>query len=380
MQQLQRCRAVQDPFEAKKLEHPLHRVAGCDNVDVCRRVLQVAHDHGERSHTATVDKAQLSEVDKHRIMSLAVEVCDGFLENDRSRHVQLAGQRDERYAIAFVNPCFEDRCVSPAIRPVHLAPFGLNSLLTLGQGQGSRRPGAGVWRRHHTPLSRSVRRRLVASREVPISSVSMNREIEARLVVLVADGSESRREAIAETIRELGHDVVARESSLAEIARITAMEHPDVAIVVVNEAGEHALKLIDRIVHEATCPVIAVLDVEDRAFVREAAKRGIFAYIAGDESEELQSSIDIVLRRFAEYHNLEAAFGRRAITERAKGILMERHGIDEDAAFAMLRDHARRHGLKVVDLAQSVASVRALLPHASSEERLVGESQRGDLS
>jgi response regulator NasT len=201
----------------------------------------------------------------------------------------------------------------------------------------------------------------------------MNREHEARLVVLVADGSESRREAIAKAIQRLGHDVVARESSLAEIARITVMEHPDVAIVVVNEAGEHALKLIDRIVHEATCPVIAVLDVEDRAFVREAAKRGIFAYIAGDESDELQSPIDIVLRRFAEYHNLEAAFGRRAITERAKGILMERHGIDEDEAFAMLRDHARRHGLKRVDVAQSIASVRALLPQSSSEER-VGES------
>lgn len=206
----------------------------------------------------------------------------------------------------------------------------------------------------------------------------MNREHEARLVVLVADGSESRREAIIKTIRGLGHDVVDRKASLAEMARITAMEHPDVAIVVVNEAGEHALKLIDRIVHEATCPVIAVLDVEDSAFVREAAKRGIFAYIAGDESEELQSSIDIVLRRFAEYHNLEAAFGRRAITERAKGILMERHGIDEDAAFAMLRDHARRHGMKLVDLAQSIASVRALLPNTSSEER-VGESPRGNL-
>ena len=46
----------------------------------------------------------------------------------------------------------------------------------------------------------------------------------------------------------------------------------------------------------------------------------------------------IVLRRFAEYHDLEGAFGRRALTERAKGILMERHSIDEDRAFEMLRE------------------------------------------
>lgn len=43
-------------------------------------------------------------------------------------------------------------------------------------------------------------------------------------------------------------------------------------------------------------------------------------------------SLDIVLRRFAEYHDLEGAFGRRAITERAKGILMERHSVDDATA------------------------------------------------
>ena len=85
--------------------------------------------------------------------------------------------------------------------------------------------------------------------------------------------------------------------------------------------------------HEATCPAIAVLDVQDRDFINEAAKRGIFAYIAnGHDPQEMQSAIDIVLRRFAEYHALEGAFGRRAVTERAKGILMERHDIDEQAA------------------------------------------------
>jgi AmiR/NasT family two-component response regulator len=186
-------------------------------------------------------------------------------------------------------------------------------------------------------------------------------EHESRLVVLVADGSGARRQQVVRTIQELGHEV-AREASISEIGRVTAEAHPDVAFVVLDESGAHALELIDSIVHEAACPVIALLDVEDPAFVKEAAKRGIFAYIAGNESEEMESSIDIVLRRFAEYHNLEAAFGRRAVTERAKGILMERHGVDEDAAFKMLRDHARRHGLKLVHVAESIVTTRDLLP------------------
>jgi AmiR/NasT family two-component response regulator len=130
-----------------------------------------------------------------------------------------------------------------------------------------------------------------------------------------------------------------------------------------HEGTTKALELIDRIVHEAACPVIAVLDVQDRGFINEAAKRGIFAYIAdGGDPQKMQSAIDIVLRRFAEYHDLEGAFGRRAVTERAKGILMERHGIDEQAAFEMLRDQSRRTHRKLIDVADAVTTGHPLLP------------------
>jgi response regulator NasT len=116
-------------------------------------------------------------------------------------------------------------------------------------------------------------------------------------------------------------------------------------------------------VREAACPVIAILDVQDRAFIDKAARLGIFSYIAhGGDVEEMQSSIDIALERFAEYHALEGAFGRRAITERAKGILMERHGIGEQQAFQLLRDHARSTNRKIVDVAESVVASHRLLP------------------
>ena len=184
-----------------------------------------------------------------------------------------------------------------------------------------------------------------------------------RLRVLVSDGPGVRLDEVTRTIAGLGHDVIARESSLPDVARITATERPDVAVVIVHEGTAKALQLIDRIVHEAACPVIAVLDVQDGAFINEAAQRGIFAYIAhGHDPQEMQSSIDIVLRRFAEYHALEGAFGRRAVTERAKGILMERHGIDEQAAFDMLRNEARRTQRKVIELAEAVVASQPMLP------------------
>src|SRR5207342_3736491 len=102
-----------------------------------------------------------------------------------------------------------------------------------------------------------------------------------------------------------------------------------------GESSDHALGLIEKIVKEAACPVIVLLHAPDPTFVREASKRGVFAYITDADATDWQSSIDIVLRRFTEYHDLEGAFGRRALIERAKGILMERHSINDASAFEM---------------------------------------------
>jgi AmiR/NasT family two-component response regulator len=188
-----------------------------------------------------------------------------------------------------------------------------------------------------------------------------------RLRILVSDGKGHRLEEVTHTVTSLGHEVVGH-SSLGEVAASTASIRPDAAIVIVGESSEHALELIGRTVTEAACPVIAILDVEDEAFIRDAAKRGIFAYITmGREAAALQSSLDVVLSRFAEYHGLEGAFARRAITERAKGILMERHSVDEKLAFEMLRDEARRSNRKIIEIAEAVTVSVNLLPRLPVE-------------
>jgi ANTAR domain len=96
--------------------------------------------------------------------------------------------------------------------------------------------------------------------------------------------------------------------------------------------------------------VIALLSVRNPAYVREAAKRGAFAYIVDGDAEELQIAIEITLQRFAEYQNLQGAFGRRALIEQAKGILMARHAIDQRHAFQLLRSHSQQAGRKLVDV------------------------------
>jgi response regulator NasT len=89
----------------------------------------------------------------------------------------------------------------------------------------------------------------------------------------------------------------------------------------------------------------------------------------------VQAAIEVAMRRYREaqrlsekVEQLETALERRGLIERAKGILMERHRIQEREAFEMLRDHARSSSKRVLDVAQIVIDGHALLPRAPSRD------------
>lgn len=184
----------------------------------------------------------------------------------------------------------------------------------------------------------------------------------SRLRVLIADETTERLVVLASIVRDLGHDTIAAETAVGDVGAVTAREHPDVALVALGESSEHALALISKIAGESECPVIAVLQAADVAFITEAARRGVFAYVIESDQDALASALEIVLLRFADYHSLESAFARRALIEPAKGVLMERHGIEEAAAFELLRGHARRNNQTIVDISHAVIQGHLLLP------------------
>lgn len=174
------------------------------------------------------------------------------------------------------------------------------------------------------------------------------------LRVLIADEEQRRVTEIADVISGLGHSVVAQLLDASEIAEATRREHPDVAIVGVDGRQSHALDLISAIVKQAACPVIADIEGDDDSFLKNAARRGIFAYVKHGEQPGMEHALDIVLSRYAEFNRLHGALRTGAIIEQAKGILMERHGISADEAFAELRTRARNTNQSVLDVAQAV--------------------------
>jgi AmiR/NasT family two-component response regulator len=189
------------------------------------------------------------------------------------------------------------------------------------------------------------------------------------LRVLIADEDKAALQHLGSVLEDLGHEVTPYVVSVADAIELISTEDPDLAIVVVHKDDEHALALIQETVEYASGPVIAQTRDGDVEFVARAAERGISAWIESATPEIVQGAIEVALRRYEEaaqlqvkVDQLESALERRAVIERAKGIVMERHGVDERAAFELMRDHARAQNRRVVDVAVAVTEGHSLLP------------------
>ena len=202
-----------------------------------------------------------------------------------------------------------------------------------------------------------------------------NTTMETNLRVLIADEDESTLDGLRTTLERLGHEVMPFAVSVREAAELIAREDPNLTIVMVHQDDEHALALISEAVEFASGPVIATVREGDADFLARAAEHGIAAYVQGTDADSVQGSIEVALRRYREtaqlagkVDQLEGALERRVVIERAKGILMERHAIDDKAAFQLMRDHARSGNRRVVDVAKAVVDGHALLPARGTQE------------
>lgn len=203
------------------------------------------------------------------------------------------------------------------------------------------------------------------------------------LRVLIANEKLDRLGLLATVVEGLGHEVIARSVSVREVAATTARERPDVALVGLGESSEHALELISEIVREAYCPVIAVLSAYDAPWVNEAAKRGVFAYIIDGHPEELQSAIDITLRRFADVQSLQHAIERRnaeaareqEIARARQRQALELHdGVVQGLAAAQLAHDLGREGESREALQEALERAKAVVSRSLEELKSTGLS------
>jgi AmiR/NasT family two-component response regulator len=175
------------------------------------------------------------------------------------------------------------------------------------------------------------------------------------LCVVVANTPATGANDISAIIRALGHEVVSPGPGVD----VEDASKPDLAVVGPDPA--QVLNLFASIGEKTPRPLVALLsDVRDDV-ITEAAKVGASTYILGQHPESWPVLIEMMLRPFVAFSALESALRRRAVIERAKGILMERDDLAEREAFELLRGEARHTNHQVVEVAAAVLGGRRLL-------------------
>jgi response regulator NasT len=181
---------------------------------------------------------------------------------------------------------------------------------------------------------------------------------------------------LSSALVRLGNLVLFRELRPESAAGTLELIAPELVVVVAGTDRGPALQLIGAARHAGRLPVVAAIERPDAEWTVSAVAAGASAAVVGRSLETLRAAVHAACERFDELRRLEAAFERRAVIERAKGVLMATRGIAGEDAFALLRDHSRRTNCKLVEVADAVLKSHQLL----GRQARAGSKLRPDLA
>lgn len=148
-----------------------------------------------------------------------------------------------------------------------------------------------------------------------------------------------------------------------------AQLQPDLVIVDAESEARDALEHVVTATRNDPRPIVLFTNDSDTSHVREAVAAGVSAYIvAGLAPERIRPILEVAMARFqheqalrAELDSARTELQERKLIDRAKGILMQRQGLSEQAAYEKLRKTAMDKGLKLAQVAQRVIELADLL-------------------
>ncbi|RZL03001.1 MAG: ANTAR domain-containing protein [Rubrivivax sp.] len=182
-----------------------------------------------------------------------------------------------------------------------------------------------------------------------------------------AEAERSRMLRIA--LLESGFNIVATLPADVFLPERIAQIQPDMIVVDAESQGRDILEHVVVATRDERRPIVLFSDDEDTSHVRAAIASGVSAYVvAGLPSEKIKPVIDVAMARFQHEEGLrrELADARsqledRKVVERAKGVLMTKHGLSEQEAYGKLRKAAMDKGLKLSEVAQRLLDVTDML-------------------
>ena len=199
----------------------------------------------------------------------------------------------------------------------------------------------------------------------------------------IADAGDTQALDLAERSRSLrigllqsGFNLIAVLPADTFLHERLAQLQPDIIILDAESEARDALEHVVMATRDARRPIVMFTNDRDASNARAAVAAGVSAYIvAGLSPERIRPILDVAMARFdqdqalraeladakTEVQDLNTELKNRRIIDRAKGLLMQRQALSEQAAYEKLRKSAMDKGLKVVDVSQRMLDAMDLL-------------------
>jgi len=169
-----------------------------------------------------------------------------------------------------------------------------------------------------------------------------------RTRVVIAEDEAIIRMDLRETLVEEGYEVVGECGDGDEAVELVHLLEPDLAILDVKMPGRDGISAARQLTEERACAVVLLTAFSQRELIEEARDAGVMAYVVKPfDPSDLVPAIEIALGRFAEVSRLAAdnaglteKLEVRKLIDRAKGRLIDAHGLSEADAFSFLQKTA----------------------------------------
>lgn len=196
--------------------------------------------------------------------------------------------------------------------------------------------------------------------------------------IIIADDESLIRLDLREMLGHLGYDVIAEAGDGRSALDLARKLQPDLVIMDIKMPEVDGIMAAEELTRERIAPVVLLTAYSDQGLVERAKDAGVVGYVVKPFREtELMPVIELCMARFGEFRTLEKEVGKleealeaRKLIERAKGVLMELHGLRESEAFHRIRKTSMDARKSMKEVAEAI-----LLTH---EMDMANAAQSGD--
>ncbi|NVO24590.1 ANTAR domain-containing protein [Donghicola sp. C2-DW-16] len=189
------------------------------------------------------------------------------------------------------------------------------------------------------------------------------------LSIVLVEPDKDRAIQIIDSLQAAGHYDIRVIAQSTGLARAVTSFNPDVVLVDLANPSRDIIEELSLASSPLERPVAMFVDQSDDAMTKAAIEAGVSAYVVdGLRADRVKPILDAAITRFhmfqrvrKELETTKRALEERKIIDRAKGLLMKARGIDEEAAYSLLRKTAMDQNKRVVDVASALVTAAGLL-------------------